>query len=46
MAANLTKKQVELIDLAEEEERDNETIKAFMKNYSKLWKFLHSRYLN
>ena len=38
--------QMKLVDLAEEEERDREIIAAFMKKYHKIWKYLHSRYMN
>lgn len=34
------------MDLNEEEDRDRELITAFMKKYHKIWKYLHSRYMN
>lgn len=37
---------VKLVDLNEEEDRDRELITAFMKKYHKIWKYLHSRYMN
>ena len=37
---------IELINLEEEEERDVDAIKIFMKKYSKLWRFLFKKYAN
>jgi len=38
--------EIELFDLDEEEERDANAIKLFMKKYAKLWKFLYYKYAN
>lgn len=35
-----------LINLEDEEDRDAHAIRGFMKKYSKLWKFLFSKYAN
>jgi hypothetical protein len=32
--------------LAEEEDRDREMIEAFMKKYSKIWKYMYQKYHN
>lgn len=37
---------IELIDLEDEEERDVQAIKIFLKKYSKLWRFLFKKYAN
>ena len=37
---------VELINLEEDEERDVQAIKIFMKKYSKLWRFIFKKYAN
>lgn len=37
---------IELIDLEDEEDRDIEAIKIFMKKYSKLWRFMFKKYAN
>ena len=37
---------IELINLEEEEERDVQAIKIFMKKYSKLWRFIFKKYAN
>ena len=39
-------KQISLIDLNQEEDRDREIIVAFMKRNGKIWKFLFGRYAN
>ena len=39
-------KQIQLVDITEEEDRDQEIIISFMKRYAKIWKFLFSRYAN
>ena len=33
-------KQIHLVDLNEEEDRDREILNQFMKKYSKIWKFM------
>jgi len=38
--------QIDLVDLEDEEERDVQAVKIFMKKYSKLWRFLFSKYAN
>ena len=38
--------EIELFDFEEEEQRDVEAIKIFMKKYSKLWKFYFEKYAN
>lgn len=38
--------EIELFDFEEEEQRDVEAIKIFMKKYSKLWKFYFNKYAN
>lgn len=38
--------EIKLVDLKEEEDRDLEMIAVFMRKYHKIWKFLHSRYMN
>ena len=38
--------QIKLIDLNEEEERDNEAVILFMKKYAKLWRNLFHKYAN
>jgi hypothetical protein len=38
--------EIELFDFQEEEQRDVEAIKIFMKKYSKLWKFYFNKYAN
>jgi len=38
--------EIELFDFEEEEIRDVEAIKIFMKKYSKLWKFYFNKYAN
>lgn len=38
--------QIKLIDLAEEEDRDREMVEAFMKKYSKIWKYMYQKYHN
>jgi len=38
--------QLQLVDITEEEDRDQEIIISFMKRYAKIWKFLFSRYAN
>jgi len=38
--------QIQLIDITEEEDRDQEIIISFMKRYAKIWKFLFGRYAN
>jgi len=43
---NPTEKQVQLVDLMEEEDRDREILNAFMKKYAKIWKFMFQRYAN
>jgi len=37
---------ITLIDLGDEEDRDVEAIKIFMKKYSKLWRFMFKKYAN
>jgi len=37
---------IDLIDLEDEEARDAEAIKIFMKKYSKLWRFMFKKYAN
>jgi hypothetical protein len=37
---------IELIDLEDEEQRDVEAIKIFLKKYSKLWRFMFKKYAN
>ena len=39
-------KQIKLVDLTQEEDRDREVIVAFMKRYSKIWKYLFQKYAN
>jgi hypothetical protein len=39
-------KQVQLVNLADEEDRDQEMVASFIKKYSKIWKFLFGRYAN
>ena len=38
--------EIELFDFEEEEQRDVDAIKLFMKKYSKLWKFFFNKYAN
>lgn len=38
--------EIELFDFEEEEERDVDAIKIFMKKYAKLWKFFFDKYAN
>ena len=38
--------EIELFDFEEEEERDVDAIKIFMKKYSKLWRFYFNKYAN
>lgn len=38
--------EIELFDFEEEEQRDVEAIKLFMKKYAKLWKFFFNKYAN
>lgn len=38
--------EIVLFDFQEEEQRDVEAIKIFMKKYSKLWKFYFNKYAN
>jgi hypothetical protein len=38
--------EIELFDFEEEEQRDVDAIKIFMKKYSKLWKFYYGKYAN
>lgn len=38
--------EIELFDFEEEEQRDVEAIKIFMKKYSKLWRFYFGKYAN
>lgn len=40
------KKEIALIDMNEEEDRDKEAVQGFMRKYHKVWKYLHSRYMN
>lgn len=42
----LVKNEVSLLNLENEEQRDQEAIKAVMKKYSKLWKNLFHKYAN
>ena len=37
---------IDLIELEDEEDRDIEAIKIFMKKYSKLWRFMFKKYAN
>jgi hypothetical protein len=38
--------EIVLYNFDEEEQRDVQSIKIFMKKYSKLWKFLYNKYSN
>lgn len=38
--------EIELFDFEEEEQRDVDAIKIFMKKYSKLWRFYFNKYAN
>lgn len=38
--------EIELFDFEEEEQRDVDAIKIFMKKYAKLWKFYFNKYAN
>ena len=35
-----------LVELEEEEDRDVQAVKIFMKKYSKLWRYMFSKYAN
>lgn len=37
---------IELVDFEDEEERDVQAVKIFVKKYSKLWRALFSKYAN
>jgi len=39
-------KEVSLIDLTQEEERDREVIREYMRRHAKIWRYLFTRYAN
>jgi hypothetical protein len=43
---NRNTKALVVVDFSEEEDRDNEAIKEFMKRYAKLWRNIFAKYYN
>ena len=38
--------EITLYNFEEEEQRDVQAVKLFMKKYNRLWKFLYNKYAN
>jgi hypothetical protein len=46
MANSKPSEDIELMDLDDEEERDRDEVKMYLKKYTKLFRFLFSKYAN